>query len=1289
VSVYEIFSALLFGATLHIVPEEIRADSQTLINWLQTHQITSAYLPPFMLPGLVNWLKQQPETLALRRLLVGVEPIAESTLKTINNHIPGLHIINGYGPTEATICTTLYSVPSPSENQRYTPIGKPVNNAQIYLLDQHLQAVPIGIPGEIYIAGIGLAQGYLNRPELTKEKFIEHYFEPSKSTRLYKTGDIARYLPDGNIEFIGRSDHQVKIRGFRIELGEIETVIKQHKSVQDTIVITRDDIADDKKLVAYVVPQSPEQDNFETDYVADLELLYDQFYSWQFSDQDPSINLRVWTSRYTNQPIPEPEIIECVENTVERILSLKPERVLEIGCGTGLILTRVTPHCQHYCGVDISETALQYLQQLLEKRQPELLPKVNLVQGIADKLEGIEPASFDVIVLNEIIQNFPSIDYLVSVLERAVSILKPGGSIFLGGVRSLPLLEAFHTGVQLYQADSQLTITEFKKRIQDSLQAENELVIAPDFFTALQQHLPQIGAVDMELKGGIYHNELTQFKYDVVLHLGNRINAHENQLCLDWQQQEFSIENVYKLLVDKQIAALKITKIPNARVFKELKTLELLETANELTTVEQLRARLKTSVNTGIEPPEFWQMANLLDYQIKINWSENSNNGTYDVVFWKPISIDKQGEIQQKIVVNSSHHPESWSVYANQPLQQKQELQLISQLRTFAQSKLPEYMLPQFFVVLPSLPLTPNGKIDRKALPKPERRTTQTENSFTSPRSSTEETLAEIWTQVLGLESVGIYDNFFDLGGDSILSIQVVAKANQQGLQLTPKQLFQHQTIAELAAVVGTESTIQAEQGLVTGDLPLTPVQYWFFAENFSQPHHYNQANLLIVKEAINPDYVQQVVQQLLVHHDALRIQFTKTDSGWQQVNAGDDVTSEVIQFDLSALSAIEQPLEITKIAEQLQASLNLFTAPLMKVALFNLGENQPSRLLFIIHHLLVDGVSWRILLEDFQTAYTQLSQGKAIQFPAKTTAYKHWAQRLVNHAKLPEIEQEINYWLTAGEKQISALPVDFDNGINIVESVGKVSIALSESETQTLLYEIPSAYKTQINEVLLTALSQTFANWTGENSLLIDLEGHGRESLFTDVDLSRTVGWFTSVFPVYLSWGKNADLIQILKTVKEQLRQIPNQGIGYGLLRYLGREEVIQKISALAKAEVSFNYLGQFNQLSDNSQLLTPATEAIGSEQSLLARRSYLLEIDGLVINNRLQIDWTYSQNVHRQSTVENLAQGFINTLKSLLNRSQSPDMGSYTPSDFAAAKIGEKDFNKLLNKLNTKVKK
>jgi amino acid adenylation domain-containing protein len=1090
VSVYEIFSALLFGATLHIAPEEIRADSQAFIQWLFTHKITSAYIPPFMLPVLANDLEKEAVKLELRRLLVGVEPILEQTLIGIKNSIPGLHIINGYGPTEATICTTLYSVPTQQEHQRYTPIGKPVNNTQIYLLDQHLQPLPIGIPGEIYIGGIGLAKGYLNRPELTAERFIklniwqEEKNHPTQSLTLYKTGDIARYLPDGNIEFIGRSDYQVKIRGFRIELGEIESVLKQHPTVQDTVVVTREDIANNRRLVAYVVPQTPKSHNFETEYVSDLQLLYDQFYSWQFSEKDPSINLRVWTSRYTNQTIPETEIIECVENTVERILSLQPQRVLEIGCGTGLILSRVAPHCQHYCGVDISQTALQYLQQLLAKRQPELLSKVTLIQGIADKLEGIEAESVDLIILNEIIQNFPSIDYLVSVLERAIKILKPGGCIFLGGVRSLPLLEAFHTGVQLNQAEADLTVSELRKRIQDSLKAENELVIAPNFFTTLQQHLPQIGDVQMELKGGSYHNELTKFKYDVILRLGYQVENTENQPWLDWQQQQLSVENVQKILLNNQPHTLKITNIPNERLATEIKTLELLKTADQDITVKQLRKKLtQISSEQGIDPQDFWVIGKSLAYTVKVSWSDNSNNGLYSVLFCQQIPVVQAEENNQQIVINTPVSPPSWGVYANQPLQQKQELEIISQLRSFAQSKLPDYMVPQFFVTLPAFPLTPNGKIDRKALPKPEQTVNKKEDELILPGTSTEKIIANIWTQILGLEAVSIDDNFFELGGHSLLATQVISRIRQDfQIEFPLQKIFEFPTVAELAKVV--EAITQAEERLVSppilpvsreNNLPLSFAQQrlWFIEQLQPNNAAYNITSAVRVFGNLNITALESCLNEIIKRHESLRTNFIAVEGLPIQVIT-ENLQLSLPVIDLQSLSKSDQETQIQQLInkETLQP-FDLTQLPLLRVILLKLSATEYV-VIFTMHHIISDAWSTAVMIREIVALYPAFAEGKSFTLPELPIQYADFAVWQRQWLQGQVLENHLAYWkqklgaalpvLKLPYNQNQTVPPSNKAGIQTFRLSPEVSQALnilSRQENVTLFMTMVAALKT------------------------------------------------------------------------------------------------------------------------------------------------------------------------------------------------------------------------------------
>ncbi|HCF27707.1 MAG TPA: non-ribosomal peptide synthetase, partial [Cyanobacteria bacterium UBA11049] len=607
-----------------------------------------------------------------------------------------------------------------------------------------------------------------------------------------------------------------------------------------------------------------------------------------------------------------------------------------------------------------------------------------------------------------------------------------------------------------------------------------------------------------------------------------------------------------------------------------------------------------------------------------------------------------------------------------------------SDLRHFVQERLPEYMVPTAFIILNAIPLTANGKVDYKALPAPEV-ASELEKTYVAPRTPEEEQLAKIWAEVLGLKQVGIDDNFFELGGDSILSIQVISKANQAGLQLTPKHLFEYQTIAQLAAVAETTNSIKTETGLVTGEVPLTPIQHWFFAHNLPDPQHWNQSVLLEVRQNLDFQILEQVVKRSLQHHDALRLRFQPTENGWQQINAAPDEIVPVTRLDLSGRSEAEQEEAIASTAAELQASLNLSAGPLMRVAYFDLGKDKLARLLIIIHHLVVDGVSWRILLEDLQTAYQQLSQGEEIQLPAKTTGFKQWAEKLSEYAYSPGLRSELEYWQNQTQKQIIYLPTDFseNQNANTVASARTVSVSLSSEETQALLQEVPKAYQTQVNDVLLTALVQACAQWTGDNLLLLTLEGHGREDIFPEVNLSRTVGWFTAQFPVLLSLGDAFSPGDTLKTIKEQLRNIPQNGINYGVLKYLNQNSNLQ---VTPQPQLKFNYLGQFDQVLPDSSIFQLADQTTGPNRSLQGSRSHLLEIDGMVTSGKLQLNWIYSQNIHHPTTIERLAESFIEALRRLIAHCQSQEAGGYTPSDFPEAELSQTELDKLLAKISQK---
>ncbi|HEX6291076.1 MAG TPA: amino acid adenylation domain-containing protein, partial [Herpetosiphonaceae bacterium] len=603
------------------------------------------------------------------------------------------------------------------------------------------------------------------------------------------------------------------------------------------------------------------------------------------------------------------------------------------------------------------------------------------------------------------------------------------------------------------------------------------------------------------------------------------------------------------------------------------------------------------------------------------------------------------------------------------------------ELRSHLQAKLPPYMVPSAFVLLDALPLTPNGKVDRQALPAPETIGAGSGAATMPPVTETERTLARIWAEVLRLEQVGIHDNFFDLGGDSILGIQVTARANQAGLPLSAQQTFQFQTIAELAAQVDAAAPVEstAEPGVVLGAVPLTPIQHWFFENNPIDPHHWNQALLFEVPPDLDLTRLDQATRQLQAHHDALRLRFAHGPAGWRQEHTGLEQIEPLTCIDLAALAEDERQAALETHAAALQASLDLTAGPLLRVVHFHLGANRPGRLLLIIHHLAVDAVSWAILLEDLQRAYEQRG------LPAKTSSFQHWAERLSAYAQSDRVADEIAYWRSTLGSHTTRLPIDDPLAIehNLMAATATVTVALSMDETDSLLHEVPRAYQTQITDALLTALALTITRWSGGQSLLVDLEAHGRESIVDALDVSRTVGWLSSLFPVCLD-PPHDDPGAALKAIKEQLRRIPQRGIGYGMLRYLHHDSQVRaQLGGLPQAELRFNYLGQMDAALTGAALLTPASESSGPAQSPRGKRPYLLTINGGVMQNRLQITWTYGARLYRSATIERLAQSFIADLQAIIRHCLSPAAGGFTPSDFPEAELSQEDLDELLEQL------
>ncbi|MFZ6028539.1 MAG: amino acid adenylation domain-containing protein [Chloroflexota bacterium] len=813
-STLEIWGALLNGGKLALYPAE-QFSLEEVAKAIAGYGVTTLWLTAGLFHLMVD---EYPQALkSVRQLLAGGDVLSVPRVKRVLAYLENGHqLINGYGPTENTTFTCCYRMAQDTRFGQSIPIGRPIANSYVYVLDEQMMPVPVGIAGELYIGGDGLARGYFRQPGLTAEKFVPDLYSHEPGARIYKTGDRVRFLPDGNLEFLGRLDQQIKIRGFRIEPGEVETVLKEHPSVRESAVIALPenpaDPAGNKKLVAYIVPKRERQETsdvspeMEEAFIERWQMLYDDVYSQPAPTHDPTFNITGWNSSYTGAPIPAQEMHEWLNHTVERILSLHPARVLEIGCGTGLLLFQIAPHCHKYLGTDFSSVALEQVRQQLATQD---LSQVCLHEKMANDFSGIEAGKFDTVIINSVTQYFPDLDYLAEVLEGAVNAVADGGSIFVGDVRNLPLLQSFHTSVEFYRAPSDLTIKQLKKKIERDIALEQELVIDPAFFTALKRVWPRVSQVEIYLKRGRYHNELTRFRYDVILRIDSQPYPTQPGVWLDWEKENLSLVSVGEFLRERKPALAGIKGVPNARLKTETHLQKILSGPDCPPTVGATRAALQEIVDRSVDPEEFWRLGEELDYRVEAHFASGDLLRDYDVIFRQRDEIGFLEDLQ----VAPEEVPQPWNTYANDPLQNKAEQGLIFDLKDFLAEKLPPYLVPSAFVLLESLPLNSNGKLDRRALPNPDDMRTQTAETFVAPRNEIERILADTWQKLLGLEKVGIHDNFFDLGGHSLLAAQLVSRLRQIfEIKLPLRTIFENGTIARLAEKILTDLSQQVDQ---------------------------------------------------------------------------------------------------------------------------------------------------------------------------------------------------------------------------------------------------------------------------------------------------------------------------------------------------------------------------------------------------------------------------------------------------------------------------------------------
>ncbi|AZC24470.1 non-ribosomal peptide synthetase [Pseudomonas sessilinigenes] len=1188
ISIWQFVAPLMVGGSVRVLDDDTVRDPGLLMQACDDWGITILETVPSFLELLLGLAQRRdtPPFADLRVMLSTGEALAVMLCRRWFALFPDIALLNAYGPTECSDDVTHHLMTqAPSDDQACIAIGRPIGNVRLYVLDENDRLCPPGAVGQLCVAGIAVGGGYLHDAQVTEKAFVADPFDPQSAHRLYRTGDLARWTPDGLLEYLGRIDNQVKIRGCRIELGEIETVLNREPLVKQSVVTVLEDDQQRKRLVAYVSPdwthvEATLDQEMQSGREQEWRSVYNYFYENESAavhgPVDPTFDTTGWNDSFTGLAIPAVQMRDWLDQALGRMRAFKPRRVLEIGCGTGMVLFGLAGDCERYVGLDFSEPVVQRLGALLATQRPDW-QHVRLEHLAADQLARLDEVGFDLIVLNSVVQYLPSSTYLCSVLHQAVEKLAPGGRIYLGDLRSLPLQAAFHRALAASDG-AQYPLDQLAAQADSAMVQDKELYLGNAFFARLMNE-PWMAArspgLITWLKSGAFDNELTRYRFDAALTFDAR-RAASSTVSLPWQAFADDVAGLETRLERLGNDSLEITGVPNRRLDAD----------------RQLAARMADENLPSMSAPGldfFAQLADRHGLSLQSRFAVD-----------EPFACDLLFQAEA-----SSWAPAPGSgVGANEPLRNRAMQPIMQRLRQRLGEHLPDFMVPHSITVLDQLPLTLNGKIDRKALPKPLFGGLDGAQQVLEPRTRTEEVLSRIWQQVLGLSGVGLRDNFFSLGGDSILAIQIVAAAGREGLRLSPKQVFQHQTIAELAAVASLSQSTGQERA-PDGPCPLAPVQAEFLDRDLPVPQHWNQSILLGAQQLGDEALLRRALEQVCQAHDALRLRFRRRgDNGWQQHYVG---AAEL--FDLRVLQAGET---LEQLGEALNAGFSLEQGPLLRAAL-QTGD-QP-RLLLIAHHLIIDGVSWRVLIDDLDQVLRNPQQRFA---PARTASYRSWVERLVATAESRSLRDDLGYWME--QSRLGPAHPVAGAATGIAPGIQVLGGALSEELSARILQVGTGA---RIEEVLLTALLLALHQVSDWPDVVLASETHGRD-LFEDLDVSRTLGWFSTPFVVRLRLPRAGGPAQALGAISGQLQRARTLAASYGVLRtYDPDPELRRSLASQPPAELAFTYFGRTSSATEGQRLWRVEGDT-GAVRAAENGSETALEVSALVIDQRLSVFWT-----------------------------------------------------------------